>query len=209
MKHKLFYLLMTFVFAVFCANIAETEHTLSRLEEGVLRLHILANSDTDADQTVKYAVRDALLARSSEWFADAPTRAQALENLEAHLPQMEAIAQETLSALGLSDAVSASICQTDFPARTYETVTLPAGSYTALRIEIGEAAGKNWWCVMYPSLCVPAAGCKTDNQARMAEHFDSAVCDMTAAPEHYAIRLKCVEIWRGFKNWVQSRFFKS
>ena len=204
MKHKFLYLLTTLICAVFCANIATTEATLSRLEEGVLRLHILANSDSADDQARKLAVRDALLARSDEWFTDAATREDALYQLEAHLSQIEAISMETLQNLGCSDTVSASICKADFPSRTYESVTLPAGEYTALRIEIGDAAGKNWWCVMYPSLCVPAAGGDIEQEKTMAAHFDTAVCEMTMHSEEYAIRLKCVEVWRKMKMRLQN-----
>ncbi len=209
MKSKFAWLILTVTAIIGCTKISETEQTLTRLEDGVLRLHILANSDSAADQNRKMLVRDALLARSTEWMTESHTRREAIVQLEKQLPQIEAIAEETLRSAGCSDTVRATVCKTEFPSRAYDEITLPAGNYEALRIEIGEGAGQNWWCVMYPTLCVPAAAAESMTDAEVMEmHFDAAVCDMAMHPEDYEIRLKCVELWRDIKGAVRTEWEK-
>ena len=142
MKHRFLYMLITFVFSAFCSAVSVTDAAVSRIERGVLRLHILANSDSESDQARKLLVRDALLARSSEWTADADSCADAAEIMQKKLPAIEQIARETLRAAGCDVPVKAAVCMDDFPPRTYESYTLPAERYQTLRIEIGEGAEK-------------------------------------------------------------------
>lgn len=200
MKRKMLGILMMVLLIVGAASIAVTERRLTELENGVLRLHILANSDSNADQMLKLHVRDALLSQSERWMYNAENAADAEMQLQQHLPEIKAIAEATLRAYGSSEKVCVLLCDTEFPVRTYEDVTLPAGIYHALRVEIGAAEGHNWWCVMYPSLCVPAAGCNAVSE--MSEEFSAGVCDMTANPSKYAVRFKCVEIVRGIRNYA-------
>ncbi len=178
------------------AEMVQTAETLKTIEDGILRLHILANSDSEEDQSYKLLVRDALLARAAEWTTTAQSKKTAAKELEARLSIIESIAEETLQAQGCYDAVQAEICEMTFPIRTYDDVTLPAGRYQALRLLIGEGEGQNWWCVMYPSLCIPAVTEAETPSAIMKEYFDESVCDMTMNPKRYRIRLKCVEWFR-------------
>ena len=127
------------------------------VEGAVLRLHILANSDSALDQEHKLLVRDAVLRETGELFAGAGSRKDAIARARQALPAIEKTAEETLLAAGDYHSVTASVVRMHFPARTYGTRTLPPGMYDALRIEIGEAAGHNWWCVLFPPLCVGAA----------------------------------------------------
>ncbi|MBR6760706.1 MAG: stage II sporulation protein R [Oscillospiraceae bacterium] len=193
---KLIFALLVVLFSAVTAEMAQTAETLRTIEDGVLRLHILANSDSEQDQYNKLLVRDALLARSEEWTTAASTKESAASELEARLTVIEAIAEETLHAQGCHDSVQAEICEMAFPIRTYGDVTLPAGQYQALRLLIGEGEGQNWWCVMYPSLCVPAVSDTEKPSVVMSEHFDESVCDMTMHPNRYRVRLKCVEWFR-------------
>ena len=130
---------------------------LDQLRESVLRLHILADSDSEEDQRLKLCVRDALLERSGELFGEADDLESAEEAALEALPEIVDIAENTLRAQGCDSPVRAYLADMEFDERVYGNITMPAGKYRALRIEIGEAKGHNWWCVMYPPLCIPAA----------------------------------------------------
>jgi stage II sporulation protein R len=119
----------------------------------VVRLHVLANSDSAADQALKLQVRDAILAKMPSLFEGAQSQAEALQIVKAHLPEVEAIANQVVKDNGYDYSVHASVGQYDFPDRKYGDVELPAGNYEALRLEIGAAEGANWWCVLFPPLC--------------------------------------------------------
>ena len=127
-----------------------------RLREHTLRLHVLANSDSEQDQQLKLAVRDALLQELAP-LSSAQDKAQALQQLGRRLPALQQTAENVLRQNGCGDSVRVRICDMWFSQRSYGDATLPAGRYTALRVEIGQAAGQNWWCVLYPALCLPAA----------------------------------------------------
>lgn len=116
-----------------------------------LRLHILANSDTWEDQRLKLQVRDAVVDTVADLTAGAKTKQQAVEAVQKALPQLEALARDVVQG---RQAVSVRLEQMDFDARDYGDFRLPAGEYTALRIELGSANGHNWFCVLYPALCV-------------------------------------------------------
>ncbi|MDO4565908.1 MAG: stage II sporulation protein R [Oscillospiraceae bacterium] len=128
-----------------------------QLRGDTLRLHVVANSDSEADQAVKLAVRDAVLERAAERLTDARSAAEAAGAAELGLKELSDAANETLAAGGFSYSARARLTEMYFEERSYGEATLPAGVYTALRVELGEAEGKNWWCVVYPALCYPAA----------------------------------------------------
>ena len=185
--------------AIGCTQLYRTEKALSALEEGIIRLHITADSDSLADQTQKLMIRDAVLAHTAEW----DTANDCLTALERELPEIERISTETLRQAGSEAAVSAEITEEEFPARQYGAVTLPAGRYRALRITVGSGAGQNWWCVMYPGMCLAAA----QEQTVLSEHFDAESVSLVTEPAQYEIRLKCVELFRAV--WKKVRPFFS
>lgn len=127
------------------------------LEQEVLRLHILANSDSEGDQRVKLAVRDAVLAGTGELFSSAATLADAEEKAAENLPLIEQLARDELARQGYNAPVKAELANMYFNTRYYDNATMPAGRYDALRLTIGEGAGANWWCVVFPPLCVEVA----------------------------------------------------
>lgn len=172
---------------------------LDKLRNSVLRLHILANSDSSYDQTLKLCVRDALLERSDEIFGDAESFEEAREFASGQLELIEQIAEETLAVKGCKAPVSAEIADVYFDERVYGDITMPAGEYTALRVEIGEAQGHNWWCVMYPPLCIPAACEETvgDNKEAEEEFFDEDQQDIIYNPGKYRVRFA---IWDKIKS---------
>ena len=128
------------------------------LGEKVIRLHVVGASDSEADQKVKLQVRDAIveaLQRDMDQFAD-PAAAKAF--LQENLQAIEAIANDTLKSTGFSQKATVTLTEEAFPVRHYDTFSLPSGVYQSLRVTIGEGEGKNWWCVVFPSLCLPATG---------------------------------------------------
>lgn len=123
----------------------------------VLRLHILANSDSAEDQTLKYELRDHMLSSFSQVFAGCESKEQAIAVAKKNRILMEQKANSFIREKGYSYTVTCEIVETYFTTRKYENYTLPAGNYTAVRFLIGEGKGKNWWCVMFPPLCIPAS----------------------------------------------------
>ena len=170
---------------------------LDKLRGSVLRLHILANSDNEEDQRLKLCVRDALLEQSGELFACADSLEEAEAAAEAELHEIERIARETLESQGSSQTVTAKLVDMHFDERFYDGLTMPAGDYKALRVELGEAEGHNWWCVMYPPLCLPAACRVTINKTAEEEHFDKKELDIMYRPKKYRIRFA---VWDKLKR---------
>ena len=132
----------------------------------VTRLQIVAHSDSEADQALKLAVRDRVLAITSRVTADCRNADEAEARLAAALPEIGAAAQETVYACGRVYPARVSLGRTGYPFRDYGSFALPAGEYTALRVVLGDGLGHNWWCVAFPSLCEPAAA--VDERARAA-----------------------------------------
>ncbi|MDO4317719.1 MAG: stage II sporulation protein R [Lachnospiraceae bacterium] len=125
----------------------------SSIAEKVLRLHIRANSDVDCDQEVKLQVRDAVCAYLT-LHMDAKTKEEAKAYLSAHLEDVVRVADETLARAGYSYRASAQLTTVSFPLRQYEDFFLPAGPYDTLQIELGTGEGQNWWCILFPTLCL-------------------------------------------------------
>lgn len=127
------------------------------IEKHVFRLHILANSDSEQDQWLKMELRDELLHRTEPLFRDCHDKTEAMYVAKEHLAEIEKYAADFLHQRGVSYPVSAEVTRTRFDTRVYERFTLPSGEYDALRIVIGEGKGHNWWCVLFPALCLPAS----------------------------------------------------
>lgn len=133
-----------------------------------LRLHILANSDSAADQALKIKVRDAVLSAMSENMGEAKTKQQAVGIAAESIALIEKTAAETIKNEGYNYPVRAYLTNMFFTTRYYSRFTMPAGEYDAIRIEIGSGQGHNWWCVMFPPLCLPAATQEEESNDRNA-----------------------------------------
>ncbi|MGI6167025.1 MAG: stage II sporulation protein R [Eubacteriales bacterium] len=140
-------------------------HGEGEIYDSVIRLHVIANSDSDHDQALKLRVRDRVLEEASEIIADCSTRAEAEVALRAALGQIEAAAAEVVSAEGENYPVRAELGEEEYPTKSYESICFPAGRYMSLRVSIGEAVGENWWCVLFPNLCLSAATKKNAEEA--------------------------------------------
>ncbi|MCM1507025.1 MAG: stage II sporulation protein R [Ruminococcus flavefaciens] len=168
---------------------------LDGLRESVLRLHILAESDSDYDQNLKLKVRDALL--ESGILDGSENLEQAENTAREKLPEIIGLSEKTLRENGCNLPVSAEITETDFDERIYGDITMPAGRYKALRIEIGSAEGHNWWCVMYPPLCLPCACEVEENPETVDVFFSEKETDIMKKPEKYKVRFA---VWDKLKE---------
>lgn len=157
-------------FSLLVTGIFSAVQTEKDLESSLVRLHILADSDSEEDQRLKLLVRDAVLGSSDELFKPYSSSEEATAALSEQLDKIKQIADDTLAANGSEDTVSCEICEMTFDRRIYNDFAVPAGNYTALRIKIGSGEGHNWWCVMYPPLCVPCAGAALTDEEIMEKY---------------------------------------
>ena len=137
-------------------------HGEEEIYDSVIRLHVLAASNSERDQEVKLLVRDAVLKETKVWLADVKTRKEAEKILSLHLEDIKNIANATLQRAGCTERATVTLGMEEYPTREYENLAFPAGEYLSLRIGIGEAEGKNWWCVLFPPLCLSAATSKAE-----------------------------------------------
>ena len=159
-------LLICGAIAILCFTLALLSDR-RELEQSLIRFHVVANSDTETDQSIKLRVRDAVLMSIQEDLRNIGDISAAKEYIRCNLPKIQTIANETLNRLGVDQKAVATFCREAFDIRHYDTFSLPAGVYDSLRIVIGEGAGHNWWCVAFPSLCLPAT----------TEGFDAVAAD--------------------------------
>ena len=182
------------------ASMAHFEAACDDLRQNVLRLHIIANSDSEADQAVKLLVRDKILEQSSDVFAGETDLNRAEEKAQELIDEFCETAERVLSENGFSYGASAEIGYSYFETREYEDFTLPAGNYRSLIIRLGESKGNNWWCVVFPAVCIPAAtdaslsDSTSDTSAQIAEH-----------PQKYVMRFKTVEIYEDLKKFLNGK----
>ncbi len=181
--------------AIFFSDFSGFAQRVKNLQENVLRLHILANSDSDEDQALKLKVRDALLEQSEALFAGCETPEEMRERAAAQKETIRLLAQAVVEENGSDDKVTVQLVQMEFDEKQYEEITMPAGEYDALRILIGEAEGQNWWCVMYPPLCIPAAADVTGDAEAAEVYFDEETSEILTESRKFEVRFKCLEWW--------------
>ncbi|MBQ7347357.1 MAG: stage II sporulation protein R [Clostridia bacterium] len=129
-------------------------HGEAEIYDTVVRLHVLANSDSDEDQALKLRVRDAVLEVTSPLLADCTSQEEARALIEAHTDDIRTAAEAVIAAEGRTDTVSILLGEEEYPERDYDSFCFPAGTYLSLRVCIGDAEGKNWWCCLFPPLCL-------------------------------------------------------
>lgn len=143
---------LLFLYTSICA-FSYAEYISNDISNSVFRLHVLANSDSNEDQNLKYKVRDSLLNYMNSICNNCTNKEEAISLVEKNKDIFKQIALNTIHNEGYNYDVNINIGNFEFPTKTYGDISLPAGSYDALRVEIGEAKGQNWWCVMFPPLC--------------------------------------------------------
>ena len=151
-KLFLFILPLLFIYTLIC-SISYVNAISTDLQKNVFRLHVIANSDSEEDQNLKLKVRDNVIKYMNTLCSKTTSKEEAIEIANAHLNEFKEIALSTIKENGYNYDVNISIDNVFFPTKTYGDISLPEGYYDALRIKIGKAEGKNWWCVMFPPLC--------------------------------------------------------
>ena len=173
------------------------------VRENVLRLHVLANSDSEDDQALKLKVRDALLTVSADVFENCTSEQEAVASAKDNLALFTSTAEQVIAENGYSYSVKVEVANTWFETRDYENFSLPAGVYEALKVTIGEGKGKNWWCVMFPSICLPAASGESKDFSSVLEDDTAEIVEQ---PKRYKARFKVVEIFEKARKSIADFF---
>lgn len=175
------------------------EREQSGLADSVLRLHVLANSDSEADQALKLKVRDRVLEEAKAILPQSASADEAAQVLRENLPRLAEAGAQVVAREGYSYPVTAQVRDVWFPTKEYEGFALPAGQYQALRIVIGEGEGQNWWCVVFPPLCLSSTSETVQETARAAGMEEQQVALLTGESEGYVIKFKALELWEKLK----------
>ena len=163
------------------------------LSDKLIRLHVVANSDSDADQSLKLKVRDAVLEKLRPALEGAGDRQAARTVLENRLSEIEDTARAVITAGGRDYGVRATLCRESFPTTEYDDFALPAGEYLSLRVTIGEGAGHNWWCVVFPPICDSGV---IDSSASAAIGLtEDQIKLVTGDSGGYVVRFRVMELW--------------
>ena len=169
-----------------------------QLPRDVVRLHVVANSNGAEDQAVKLLVRDAVLEEAARWYQGAGSMEEASSRLCTHLQSIAGAARQVLREQGAGYSATAQMTEMYFPTRDYGDFRLPAGRYRTLRVTLGEGAGKNWWCVVFPSLCLPAA---TQEEALLT--LPEGERQVVEGGQEVQVKLKAVELWESLREWLR------
>ena len=193
---KIIFAVVAGLFVTSILSVSGFINTSSNIRDDVLRLHVLANSDTVEDQNLKLKVRDAVLEEGKDIFDGEINVENAEEKISIEKSRLIDAAENAVRQNGFDYDVDVFVTDEFFDTRSYGNITLPAGNYTAVKVTIGESAGHNWWCVMFPPMCLPAAEDKTEIDMYLNEDEIKVVkCN----PE-YDVRFKIVEWYEQIKN---------
>ena len=170
-----------------------------KLQTELIRLHVVAASDSEEDQAIKLQVRDAVLASLQEGLENVKDIEAARAYIQAQLPKLESAANEVLAAAGCGDVATVRLQVEEFAARVYDTFSLPAGLYDSLRVTIGEGEGRNWWCVTFPTLCLPATTEGFEAVAAGAGFSDELTGTLTG---EYEVRFYLLDLLGQLENFL-------
>lgn len=205
------YLTITLLLVIYILiySISYANNVLADLSNSVFRLHVIANSDSDEDQNLKYLVRDELIHYMNNLCQNISSKEEAIQIANNHIDDFYAIAKETIAKNGFYYDVNISIGNFAFPTKYYGDISLPAGFYDALKVEIGEAKGQNWWCVMFPALCfvdvsngiVPEESKEELENALLTEEYNL----ISSQSEEYKLKFKIVELFENSKIFTAKK----
>lgn len=164
----------------------------------VIRLHVLAASDSDGDQALKLGVRDAILPVTASLLEGVTDREEAMTLLSSHSDEIRAAARDYLDRNGCGAEVSVTLSREEYPEREYSGCRLPAGVYDSLRVVIGKGEGKNWWCVLFPSLCLSASKAQTEEAFVSVGLTPAQVRVLTSSAPRYRLKFRIAEL---FEEW--------
>ncbi len=193
------FLLLLFIFI---SALSYATNVSAHIQDSVFRLHVIANSDSDFDQNLKYKVRDKVIEYMESICSEGSSKEEYIEIAKNNIDNIKKVAKDTIIENGYNYDVNVSVGNFEFPTKSYGDVSFPAGFYDALRIEIGNASGQNWWCVMFPPLCfvdvtsgvVPEESKETLKNDISSEEYDL----ITGANTEVKFKFKLVEM---FQNW--------
>ncbi len=202
-------LFLLFIFIVVCAN-SYVSAVSSNISSSVFRLHVIANSDSSEDQNLKLIVRDRVLAYMNSLVdTNISSKEEIMRLVSDNLENFKSIAQDTVYENGYNYDVNVEIGNFTFPTKTYGDIALPAGYYDALRVTIGEAKGKNWWCVMFPPLCfvdVSSGVVPEDSKETLEESLSDEEYELISGNStEFEVKFKFVEFFENFKNTFAKR----
>ena len=192
-------LLLGLAASICCSSLAKAADSRAKLEDNVLRLHILANSDSIDDQALKLKVRNRVLEYTGKLLKNpGDTLEQAEQIVTEHLEELEDLAEAVVTEEGYAYPVSARLTEMPFEDRVYGNLTMPAGTYDALRITIGAAEGQNWWCVVYPPLCT--ASCTAWEDTARCGGMDEGDVKLMAEEDGFVLKFRAVELWERLRQ---------
>ena len=184
--------ILFFIYVSLCA-ISYADDISEDISSSVFRLHVIANSDSEADQNLKYIVRDNLLNYMNNICANCSSKEEAITIAKAHIDDFNQIALNTIHSEGYNYNVTVNIGNFEFPTKQYGDISLPAGFYDALKVEIGEAKGRNWWCVMFPSLCfvdISSGIVPEESKADLKNNLSDEEYSLISNDSDYGIKFK-------------------
>ena len=208
-KKPIFITITAFVFFLIFSAYSYASSISSDLSKSVFRLHVIANSDSDEDQSLKLQVRDKLLDYMNSITANVSSKDDAIKIAQDHQKDFQIIAEQTILDKGYSYPVTVEIGNYEFPTKHYGDITLPSGYYVALRVKIGDACGHNWWCVMFPPLCfvdvtsgiVPESS-KDQLKENMSSEDYSIISNDNSLTE---FKFKIVELFKNFNTRLANK----
>ncbi len=200
---KLLKLSVLVLLAAFLLDVSGIAADRKSLQQSVVRLHVVGASNSEEDQAVKLQVRDAVIAYVEEAMSHVMTVEEAKIWLHENLPGIEEAANDALQKLGLTDRAAVTFRAESFPVRHYDSFSLPSGVYDALRVTVGTGEGRNWWCVVFPSLCLPAVGESTEEVAAGAG-FSQTLTQTVTRQGSYRIRFFFMDVLGKIENFFSS-----
>lgn len=200
---RIFVVLILLSLFILISAISYVDAVSNNIADSVFRLHVIANSDSKEDQELKLKVRDELLSYMNIISKDSTSKQEAMQIANEHKEEFTQIAEKVIKENGYNYTVNVQIGKADFPTKYYGDITLPAGTYDALKVQIGEAKGQNWWCVMFPPLCFVdvSTGIVPDNSKQeLKQSLDDEEYDLISKTDDNEIsfKFKIVEL---FQNW--------
>ena len=200
---RIFVILILLSLFILISAISYVDAVSNIIADSVFRLHVIANSDSKEDQELKLKVRDELLSYMNIISKDSTSKQEAMQIVNEHKEEFTQIAKKVIKENGYNYTVNVQIGKADFPTKYYGDITLPAGTYDALKVQIGEAKGQNWWCVMFPPLCFVdvSTGIVPDNSKQeLKQSLDNEEYDLISKTDNNEIsfKFKIVEL---FQNW--------
>lgn len=206
---RILIILILFLSYIFTSLFFYSDAVTNNISKNVFRLHVIANSNSEKDQNLKYKVRDKLIKYMKSISSNISTKDEAINLVNNNLDTFQAIASKVITENGFNYPVKIEVGNFDFPTKTYGDISLPAGFYDALKVEIGEAKGRNWWCVMFPSLCfvdVSNGIVPEKSKENLQSNLDYEDYNLISSDEvEYKIKFKLVEILENAKIIIANK----